>query len=114
MRAVRLALLHLRVGVMNEMQYRANFVVQLFQSLVAVATGLVVLSLIFDRTDQLDGWTRPQLLVVMGVFTLVGGIVGFVIEPNMGRVMMDIRQGTFEMRIDTDFDGVITGCAASR
>ena len=96
MRAVRLALLHLRVGVMNEMQYRANFVVQLFQSLVAVATGLVVLSLIFDRTDQLDGWTRPQLLVVMGVFTLVGGIVGFVIEPNMGRVMMDIRQGTFD------------------
>ena len=96
MRAVRLALLHLRVGVMNEMQYRANFVVQLFQSLVAVATGLVVLSLIFDRTDQLDGWTRPQLLVVMGVLTLVGGIVGFVIEPNMGRVMMDIRQGTFD------------------
>lgn len=96
MRAVRLALLHLRVGVMNEMQYRANFVVQLLQSLVAVATGLVVLSLIFDRTDQLDGWTRPQLLVVMGVFTLVGGIVGFVIEPNMGRVMMDIRQGTFD------------------
>lgn len=96
MKAVRLALLHLRVGVMNEMQYRANFVVQLFQSLVAVATGLVVLSLIFDRTDQLDGWTRPQLLVVMGVFTLVGGIVGFVIEPNMGRVMMDIRQGTFD------------------
>ncbi|MFN8023785.1 MAG: ABC-2 family transporter protein [Acidimicrobiales bacterium] len=96
MRAVRLALLHLRVGVMNELQYRANFVVQLLQSLVAVATGLVVLSLIFDRTDQLDGWTRPQLLVVMGVFTLVGGVVGFVIEPNMGRVMMDIRQGTFD------------------
>jgi ABC-2 type transport system permease protein len=96
MRAVRLALLHLRVGVMNEMQYRANFVVQLLQSLVAVATGLVVLSLIFDRTDQLDGWTRPQLLVVMGVFTLVGGLIGFVIEPNMGRVMMDIRQGTFD------------------
>ena len=92
----RLAGLHLRIGVMNELQYRANFVIQLLQSLIAIGTGLVVLTLIFDRTDQLDGWTRPQLLVVMGVFTLVGGVVGFVIEPNMGRVMMDVRQGTFD------------------
>jgi ABC-2 type transport system permease protein len=36
------------------------------------------------------------LLVVMGVFTMVGGIIGFVIEPNMGRVMADVRQGTFD------------------
>ncbi len=93
---LRLAMLHLRIGVMNELQYRANFAIQLIQSLVAIGTGLVVLALIFDRTDQLDGWTRPQLLVVMGVFTFVGGIIGFAIEPNMGRVMADIRQGTFD------------------
>ena len=93
---LRIAWLHLRVGVMNELQYRANFVIQLIQSLVAIGTGLVVLSLIFDRTDQLDGWTRPELLVVMGVFTLVGGLIGFAIEPNMGRVMGDIERGTFD------------------
>jgi ABC-2 type transport system permease protein len=81
---------------MNELQYRANFVLQVIESIVALGTGLVVLALIFDRTDTLDGWTRPQLLVVMGVFTMVGGIIGFVIEPNMGRVMTDVRQGTFD------------------
>ncbi len=93
---LRIAWLHLRIGVMNELQYRANFVIQLLQSLVAIGTGLVVLALIFDRTDQLDGWSRPQLLVVMGVFTLVGGVIGFAIEPNMGRVMGDIERGTFD------------------
>ena len=97
-------MLHLRVGVLNELQYRANFVIQLLQSLVAIGTGLVVLTLVFDRTDQLDGWTRPQLLVVMGVFTLVGGVVGFVIEPNMGRVMMDVRQGTFDYLLTKPVD----------
>ncbi len=92
----RLAWLHLRIGIMNELQYRANFAIQLIQSLVAIGTGLVVLALIFDQTDQLDGWSRPQLLVVMGVFTLVGGVIGFAIEPNMGRVMGDVQQGTFD------------------
>jgi leucyl/phenylalanyl-tRNA--protein transferase len=30
------------------------------------------------------------------------------------RLARTIRSGVFEMRVDTDFDGVITGCAASR
>jgi len=81
---------------MNEMQYRANFFVQLLQSVVAVGTGLIVLALIFAQTTTLGDWTRPELLVVLGVFTMVGGFIGFVIEPNMGRIMSDIRQGTFD------------------
>jgi ABC-2 type transport system permease protein len=32
----------------------------------------------------------------MGVFTVMGGIIGFVIEPNMGRLMSDIQLGTFD------------------
>jgi leucyl/phenylalanyl-tRNA---protein transferase len=30
------------------------------------------------------------------------------------RLARTIRQGTFEIRVDTDFDGVLDGCAASR
>jgi len=93
---MRLALLYLRVGAMNEIQYRANFVIQLLQSLIAVSTGLIVLALIFRQTGDLQGWTQPQLLIVMGVFTIVGGLIGFAIEPNMGRLMSDVQQGTFD------------------
>ncbi|MEM9034282.1 MAG: ABC-2 family transporter protein [Actinomycetota bacterium] len=100
----RVAALHLRIGVMNELQYRANFVIQLLQSIVAITTGLIVLALIFDRTDDLAGWSRPQLLIVMGVFTLVGGVIGFAIEPNMARVMSDIRQGTFDYVLTKPID----------
>ena len=96
MSGLRLAWIHLRIGVLNEMQYRANFFVQLVQSTVAVATGLIALAVIFDHTSDLNGWTRPELLVVMGVFTMVGGLIGFAIEPNMGRVLSDIHQGTFD------------------
>jgi ABC-2 type transport system permease protein len=101
---MRLAWLFLRVGVMNELQYRANFFIQLVQSLMAIATGLIVLALIFDRTDDLAGWTRPQLLVVMGVFTIVGGVIGFAIEPNMGRLMTDVQQGTFDYALTKPVD----------
>ena len=102
---------HLRIGVMNEFQYRANFVVQLLQSVVQVGTGLIVLSLIFDRTANLNGWTRPQLLVLMGIFTLVGGLIGFWIEPNMGRVIADVRLGTFDYVLTKPVDSQLLSSA---
>jgi ABC-2 type transport system permease protein len=92
----RVPLLHMRIGVMNEFQYRANFFVQLLESVVLTGTGLVALSLIFDHTTDLAGWTRPQLLIVLGVYTVVGGVIQFVIQPNMSRILSEIRLGTFD------------------
>jgi ABC-2 type transport system permease protein len=93
---LRLAATFLRVGVMNEMQYRINFFLQLIQSLLAVGTGLVILAVVFSKTDELGGWNRPQLLAVMGIFTLVGGIIRTFIQPNMQRVVQDVREGKLD------------------
>src|SRR3954454_19663253 len=94
---MRLMLLFLRIGVQNEMQYRANFVVQLVQSIAVTGSGLVVLALVYSHTSDLRGWTQPELIAVMGVFTMMLGIIGFVIEPNMARLNSDVRQGTLDL-----------------
>jgi ABC-2 type transport system permease protein len=94
--ALRLTGTFLRVGVMNELQYRINFFLQLIQSLLTVGTGLVILAVVFSKTDDLGGWTRPQLLAVMGVFTLVGGVIRTFIQPNMQRVVEDVREGKLD------------------
>jgi ABC-2 type transport system permease protein len=96
MNLFRLTWLFLRIGALNEMQYRINFFVQLFQSLVALGTGLVALALVFSHTTNLRGWTQPELLVVLGVYTLMGGAIKTIIQPNMERLMEDVRQGTLD------------------
>lgn len=96
MRALRLAAVFFRVNALNELQYRANLVVQVFESAVALVTGLAVLGLVYSHTNQLAGWGPSELLAVMGVHILMGGIIGAVIQPNMTRLMEDIRQGTFD------------------
>ena len=101
---VRLAATFLRVGVMNEMQYRVNFFLQLVQSLLAAGTGLVILAVIFSKTSDLGGWTRPQLLAVMGVFTLVGGVIRTFIQPNMQRVVNDVREGKLDFALTKPAD----------
>jgi ABC-2 type transport system permease protein len=95
-RALRLLGLFFRIGALNEVQYRANFWLQLLQAAIAVGTGLAVLGLIFSQTPALNGWTQPELLAVMGVHISMGGVIAAFITPNMDRLRNDIRDGRFD------------------
>jgi ABC-2 type transport system permease protein len=99
--------IYFRVGALNEMQYRVNFFIQLFQSGVALFTGLVVLALVFDYTDTLGGWSQPELLAVMGVHILMGGVIKAVIEPNMAKLMDDVQQGTLDYALTKPEDSQV-------
>ncbi len=105
-----LALNYLRVGIQNELQYRVNFFVQLGQSLVSLATGLIGLWLVFSHTSELNGWTQPELLVVMGIFVLMGGVINAFIQPNMTRLLEEIQQGTLDYALTkpADAQGLIS------
>ena len=96
MRPLRLFGLFLRIGALNELQYRANFWLQLLQSAIQLGTGLAVLGLVFSQTPSLNGWSQPALLAVMGVHILMGGVIGALIQPSMERLRQDIREGTFD------------------
>ncbi len=93
-----------RIGAMNELQYRVNFFVQIFQALMALGTGLVGLALVFAHTSALNGWTRPAILAVMGIHIMMGGIITAAIQPNMQRLMDEVQQGTLDYALTKPAD----------
>jgi ABC-2 type transport system permease protein len=107
MNAVRVGWLYLKVGVMNELQYRVNFFVQVFQALIQLATALVVLSLVYSHTTTLHGWTKPELLTLMGVQILLGGVIHTFIQPNMQRLMDDVQRGTLDLALTKPADAQV-------
>jgi ABC-2 type transport system permease protein len=96
MQTLRVALLHLRVGVMTDLQYRMNFALQVLQSLLALATGLVVFALVYSHTTELNGWSQNELLVVLGVQIVMGGVIRAVVQPNMMRFTEEVRDGKLD------------------
>jgi ABC-2 type transport system permease protein len=96
---LRLAATYFRLGVMNEMQYRANFFVAAFQSLLAVGVGLAVVALVYSHTATLNGWSKSELYVILGVQILLGGIVHAAIQPNMERIADEVRDGKLDFAL---------------
>ena len=85
-----------RVSIMDELAYRVNFFVQLFQSLLELATALAGLAVIFSFTDTLGGWRPDEVLALVGVYFLVGGIIGLVIQPGMEELISSVRDGSLD------------------
>lgn len=104
MSGFRLALNYLRIGILNEFQYRANLYIQILQTFIALATGLIGLNLVFAQTTDLAGWSQSELLAVMGVFVVMGGIIRAAIQPNMERLMEEIREGTLDYALTKPAD----------
>jgi ABC-2 type transport system permease protein len=107
MRVVRLSWLFFKLGSLNELQYRANFFIQLLQSAVAVGTAIVVLALVYSHTDELNGWSESELLVVLAIQILLGGIINTSIQPNMQRFMEEVRDGKLDFALTKPEDSQV-------
>ncbi len=99
MNRLRLFGVYVRINVLGELAYRVNFYVQLFQSLVSLATALAGLVVVFSYTDNLHGWTPDEMLALLGVYFIVGGLIGVVLEPSLEHFIMSVRDGTLDFTL---------------
>jgi ABC-2 type transport system permease protein len=96
---LRLFGVYVRINVLGELAYRVNFYVQLFQSLVELATALAGLAVIFTYTDALRGWTPDEMLALVGVYFMAGGMIGLVIEPSLEQFITSVRDGSLDFTL---------------
>lgn len=92
------------MGAMNELQYRANFWVQLVNSLITLGTGIVAIAVVYTHTDTLGGWSAPELLTVMGVHLAIGGVLKSLVQPNMWRLLQDVEEGNLDYTLTRPAD----------
>lgn len=83
----------------TEAQYRWNFLLVLFEMVLVIGTSIAAVLIMFGRTTQLNGWTLPQMLVLIGVYYLVQGTSNMVFEPSFERLMEHVRVGTLDFHL---------------
>ncbi|HEX8992786.1 MAG TPA: ABC-2 family transporter protein [Anaerolineales bacterium] len=99
MNQIRVFGVFLRINVLNEVAYRVNFYVQLFQSVVELATALGGLAVIFSYTGNLRGWTPDEMLALVGVYFIAGGMIGLVIQPSLEQFITAVRDGSLDFTL---------------
>ena len=106
-KAARLLALSAKLGVLNALQYRADFAIALLQTFVSMGTAIGAVSIVFAQTDDLAGWRQDELIALIGVFFVVRGLVDVVIRPSMERLMQGVRQGTLDFDLTKPADAQV-------
>jgi len=107
MNYLRLFWVFVRLGVLNELAYRANFYIQCLQSLMSLGIGLAGIAVVFAHTPALGGWQPAELVALLGVYQLMGGLIGALIQPSMERFMEDVRRGTLDFTLTKPADAQV-------
>jgi ABC-2 type transport system permease protein len=66
---------------------------------VELATALAGLAVIFSYTDSLHGWSPNEMLALVGVYFITGGVIGLVIEPSLEQFITSVRDGTLDFTL---------------
>lgn len=95
-RYLRIFFLYFRLGILNELEYRANFWVQLLETIAALVVALGSLSVIFFHTDNFGGWRQNELIALVAVYLIIMALINLVIEPSMTRFVQTIVDGSLD------------------
>jgi ABC-2 type transport system permease protein len=79
-----------------ELEYQANFLIELLAVAGNLAGSLFLLSLFYGHGHGLGGWSWNAALVVLGVYTLLDGLTSTLLQPNLSTIVNHVREGTLD------------------
>ncbi len=79
-----------------ELEYRGNFVLNVFNSLITTATGLLVLYAMFANAESVGGWSFGEALTLYGVFMVFEALIDIFMYPNLNKLPEYIRVGNLD------------------
>jgi ABC-2 type transport system permease protein len=85
-----------RAAISEQLQYRADLVAKTVTSAFWLAWAGIGVSVYFQFTGDIAGWSYGEVLVVVGLFFAVNGIRQALFEPNLQRMGEYIRRGTLD------------------
>jgi ABC-2 type transport system permease protein len=96
MRYLRLLVLFLKASFLVELEYRANFIARTTLGLFWVSVTIIGTTVFFTHTDNIGGWTYNEMLIIVGLFTLMSGIIQTLLQPNVQKIIEMVRLGTLD------------------
>jgi ABC-2 type transport system permease protein len=106
-RTARIFWIHARVGMLAELQYRTDVWMRLLTSLVLMGASLASIGIVYGQVEEIRGWSSDDLVVVLGVFFLVGAVVNGIVHNSMAQLAKDIKQGTLDFRLRKPVDAQV-------
>ena len=95
-----------RTCLVEELEYRSEFMGNLLSSLFGIGIAILTIQIFFYQTNQLGGWSYPEVLILLGIFNMLQGMIDFALRPNITRFAEHVRKGTLDYVLTKPVDSM--------
>ncbi|HZH42366.1 MAG TPA: ABC-2 family transporter protein [Gemmatimonadales bacterium] len=96
-----------KLNAAEELQYRANFVASFASTCFYLLTAMLTLSLFFRHATSLGGWAFWEVVVLLGVFNALSGLVEAILRPGIGDLAAQVRSGNLDLVLSRPVDAQV-------
>lgn len=84
-------------AIVRETHYRASIITTTLVGLFQLVIALIPVFLLYSFTDDINGWSRGDVIALGGIYQATVAMLWFGIEPNMERLSNAIREGELDL-----------------
>jgi len=86
----------IKVNLQMSLAYRSEAISEILLDIIWLAWELLSLQIIFSNTVSLGGWSRGELIALLGVLLTVNTFLAMFIWPNTEKFNSSVRDGSFD------------------
>ena len=94
---LRVWLANLRTSAVREMEFRANFISGILRQFFWLGFFLLFISVIFNQTNSLGGWSQSEVMVILALSRIIEGIMNALFIRNIMQLSQMVQQGQFDI-----------------
>lgn len=81
------------------MIYRANFIIWSLVTIGWIILNLIFYQVLYLNVEEIAGWSKPQVLIVLGFYFIFDFILWGLIWQNMQQIPEKINRGTLDLEL---------------
>jgi ABC-2 type transport system permease protein len=93
---LRLWSVFVRQAFVRDTHYRLHFVTTVGVGVVQLGLALVPILLMYGYTDDVRGWSRTDVIALVGMYQIATGILATFVAPNLHRMTTYITRGELD------------------
>src|SRR5215213_10163065 len=96
MHYLRVFLVMARTCISREMEYRGHFLLLAASNVGWVLLSLSLIPFLFGNIRTVEGWDLNRMILLVGTYQLVLGVLFLLFETNMGRLSEYVNKGELD------------------
>ncbi|MGH3486340.1 MAG: ABC transporter permease [Actinopolymorphaceae bacterium] len=93
---LRLWLVFVRQAFVRDTHYRLHFVTTVGVGFLQLGLALVPILLMYGYTDDIRGWSRTDVIALVGMYQIATGLMATFVAPNLHRMTTYITRGELD------------------